>query len=63
MRTEDEQDFLVKSLHRELPNGKVVIDEMCACGRLRSNHGGFMGHGGIVEICKQFTWTDFIFEE
>lgn len=63
MRTEDEQDFLVKSLYRELPNGKVIIDEMCACGELRSKHCGLLGHGGFNEICRQFTWANFIFEE
>jgi hypothetical protein len=49
-----------------LPNGKVVKDERCQCGMLRSQHGpgrfGAFGHGECTQTgCVQFTWKERIY--
>ena len=53
---------LRKLMRKELPNGRVIVDERCTCGLLRSEHGGLMGHGGAPD-CLQFTWIGWVFED
>jgi hypothetical protein len=57
-------------LRRTIKNGKAVIDELCACGELRSLHADLHDHGfevghGRCEVpgstCQQFTWTSMVF--
>lgn len=48
-----------------LPNGKVVVDEMCHCGHLRSEHRTILafGHGDctMCKDCPKYTWKAMIF--
>jgi hypothetical protein len=48
-------------------NGKVIVDEKCGCGHMRSKHyDRFMpGHGHCSDTdcdCPQFTWVKTVFE-
>jgi hypothetical protein len=52
---------------KELPNGSVIIDEMCRCGHKRSNHGpgpaNEDGHGACARTkckCKRFVFENWI---
>ncbi len=48
-----------------LPNGKVVLDEICKCGAKRTEHGPrfVYGHGECARTgCAQFTWKATIIE-
>jgi hypothetical protein len=41
-----------------------VIDELCYCGALKSEHHGFQGHGHCTKThCGQFTWFCFLKKE
>ena len=55
-----------------LPNGKVVVDEVCRCGHLKSEHTDTFqaGHGRGMHMaridgcdCIKFTWKDFIYSD
>jgi len=36
---------------------KLIIDELCHCGALKSEHDGVINHGGCEETdCFKFTW-------
>lgn len=40
-----------------------IIDELCYCGALQSEHNGLQGHGSCEKTnCNQFTWKEFIFK-
>jgi hypothetical protein len=48
--------------------GKLIYDELCACGKLRSQHGpgfgGAFGHGSCeLSHCPRFTWVMMIDQE
>ena len=58
---------------KRLKDGRVIIDELCVCGRLQSCHsplvtnvGGTLaaqkGHGDAPG-CEQFTWISFKLED
>ena len=47
---------------------QIVVDEMCTCGRKRSEHvtdaSGVWRHGGCEKtLCEQFTWASMVTEE
>jgi hypothetical protein len=43
---------------------RLVIDELCACGRRRSEHADTLAWGhGAAEGCRKFTWIGFIYGE
>jgi hypothetical protein len=47
----------------KLPNGSIVVNERCVCGKLRTDHGSTItpGHGPCVESgCAAFTWKEFV---
>lgn len=49
-------------------DGRIVEDQLCACGRLQPEHGpgyaGTFGHGSLEESgCSKFTWTEFVERE
>ena len=57
----------------KIPNGyeqlenakdeKPIVDELCYCGALKSEHLGFQGHGMCTKTgCGQFTWFCFLKE-
>lgn len=58
-----------------LKDGKVIVDEMCTCGHLITNHGHEQielpdqtilveGHGGCLCCnCQQYTWESWVIEE
>lgn len=38
-----------------------IIDEICTCKHLKSQHAGLNGHGSCNECdCKQFTWEKWV---
>lgn len=38
-----------------------IVDELCYCGALKSDHIGFQGHGACSKSrCGQFTWFCFL---
>jgi len=43
----------------------IIVDEMCACGALRSEHVSdnmSWRHGGCEKtMCQRFTWKHFVF--
>jgi len=41
-----------------------IVDELCTCGHLISEHGGLGGHG-VCQICqcKFFTWNGWVYKE
>jgi len=47
-------------------NGDVIVNEMCACGMLRTEHGDnhpvfAQGHGAcFASGCKRFTYKRFV---
>lgn len=46
-----------------LPNGQVITDERCVCGRLRSEHADTFsyGHGPSFDgQCRKFTWSSMV---
>lgn len=44
-------------------NMEDILDELCYCGALKSEHGGLNGHGSCGRTdCKQYTWKQFIFK-
>ncbi|MFA5376721.1 MAG: hypothetical protein WC455_13315 [Dehalococcoidia bacterium] len=50
---------------KKLPDGSVILDELCHCGHLMSEHNDdnpyYPGHGQCLRCeCKQFTWTEFV---
>jgi len=45
---------------------RSVIDEICKCGALRTEHSTRVafGHGNCTRtLCLQFTWRAFVFDE
>lgn len=53
---------------RTLADGRVIVDEMCACGQPRSRHEasafGAFGHGHCgASTCKRFTWVAMVFQK
>ena len=57
-----EQELFSTQGRRELPDGRVVVDERCQCGALRSEHTGFDKHGPGPN-CDRFTWVGFVYED
>lgn len=49
------------------PKGGTIVDELCSCGALRSEHRDTIayGHGpriqGDLVVCDRFTFVEFIF--
>lgn len=54
---------VLKIFPRTVGKGRVIVDEKCECGHLRSSHYGIgpvAGHGGCGQPscdCQKFTWT------
>jgi len=57
--------------NKTLPDGRIILDELCECGKHRSEHGAhpvhtryriaeLEGHGSAPG-CPQFTWKGFVF--
>lgn len=56
-----------------MPIEKKIVDELCDCGHLMTEHNALPGHehlpgchgGGPCGVCNciQFTWVDFLYEE
>ena len=45
-----------------LSDGTVILDELCACGRMITEHAG-NGHGPSLDgACMRFTWVKWIIE-
>ncbi len=57
---------------RTVPNGRVITDEKCVCGGLRSEHETLItwGHGPgkanadkpLTRDCPRFRWASFVFK-
>lgn len=46
-----------------LSDGTVIVNELCSCGRMITEHGGFNGHGSSLDDkCPKFTWVKWIIE-
>jgi hypothetical protein len=48
----------------KMPDGRILIDEKCACGCRRSEHEDTpleYGHGKGPAGCERFTWVDRIY--
>ena len=46
-----------------LSDGTVIVNELCSCGRMITEHGGFNGHGPSIDgKCLRFTWVKWIIE-
>mgnify|MGYP003123276582 FL=1 len=46
-----------------LSDGTVIVNELCSCGRMITEHGGFNGHGPSLDgKCPKFTWVKWIIE-
>ena len=49
-------------------DGRLIVDERCACGHLKSRHGdrliGVPQHGGCLEECdcQRFTFRGYLYE-
>ena len=42
---------------------RTIVDELCTCGHLKSQHLGLNGHGRCTVCdCPQFTWSSFVYE-
>jgi hypothetical protein len=55
-----------------LKDGRIVLDEKCACGHLRTEHqdrlrGAAFGHGRCKQSrfchCDRFTWVAHVFKK
>lgn len=50
---------------RATKDGRIIVDEMCDCGRRRSQHNGIgpaWGHGACrASGCAKFTWVEHVF--
>ena len=50
---------------RKMPNGRVVLDEVCLCGHLRSEHRDTIayGHGSCACacMCERYPRADHVF--
>lgn len=41
-----------------------VVNEVCSCGHLKSEHGGWNGHGACsICECGFFTWGGMVYKE
>ena len=50
-----------KTLYPPLGGKIVVVNELCSCGRMITEHDGFNGHGPSLDgECRQFTWVKWI---
>ena len=48
---------------RTLSDGTVILNELCSCGRMITEHWGVDGHGPSLDgACKRFTWVKWIIE-
>lgn len=61
-KTAAELRFVMSCVKRSLPGGRTKVDELCACGRLRSEHRGSCGLGGTTG-CDGFLWAEDIIED
>ncbi len=42
----------------------VILNELCSCGRMITEHAGVTGHGPSLDgECPQFTWVKWIHPE
>ena len=42
----------------------VILNELCSCGRMITEHAGPTGHGHSLDgECAQFTWVKWIHPE
>jgi len=42
----------------------IIVNELCRCGRMITEHAGVTGHGPSLDgECAQFTWVDWIHPE
>tara|TARA_R100000152_G_C6609543_1_gene63887 strand:+ start:330 stop:530 length:201 start_codon:yes stop_codon:yes gene_type:complete len=56
-------ELVVKQYPKVLSSGLVIIDELCVCGRMITEHAGINGHGPSLDGgCLQFTWAKWILE-
>lgn len=50
---------------RAAGDGRIIVDELCYCGNLRSKHSGVgpvFGHGACpAGRCKKFTWKSPVY--
>lgn len=47
------------------PSGKIIVDEVCTCGHLRSEHSDTIafGHGNCGHcFCQKYTWKALLFQ-
>ena len=61
-------ELVVKQYPKEFTNtfGKevVILDELCSCGKMITEHAGYNGHGPSLDgRCRQFTWVKWIHPE
>jgi hypothetical protein len=58
------QNQLVVDLYpKTLQSGKVILNELCSCGRMITEHAGVTGHGPSLDgECPRFTWVKWIIE-
>jgi len=64
--TQSTWHYVVSPFPRRLPDGRVIVDEKCRCGHLRSEHNDTLlnyGHGSLPGVCDQFSWINFVMEQ
>ena len=55
--------MLINKYPKTLSNGVVIVNEVCKCGKLITEHGGYNGHGASLDgQCDKFTWAKWILE-
>lgn len=40
----------MKLFPMKLPNGRIVLNELCQCGHVRTQHGGLIHHGMCLAV-------------
>ncbi len=56
---------VAKRYPKTLSSGKVILNELCACGRMITEHADTIqpGHGPSLDgQCPKFTWVKWIME-
>ena len=53
---------------RRMPDGRLILDERCTCGHLRSEHespacGVRASSNHLPCPCRRFTWKAFVFSD
>jgi hypothetical protein len=54
----------MKIFPMKMPDGRVVINERCQCGHLRTQHRGIVAHGTCEEVracgCEKYSFAEWI---